>query len=775
MSEEINVRGTYEQMIFFAEDNNFSIIRIQLETPLAPFEIGDELIVTGHFQQLVAGTSYEFAGVLVDHVKYGNQFQAISALKTLPKEEENILRYLKNLKIKGIGAKTFSALYTFLGEDMLQRITEGTVAVFDGFSHPRWTEEKAQRLSEAIKAEQGTQAYFFTLIKMGFASHIVVSLQQTYGDELPQIIETDIYQLIDKFDGISLRMIDDIAQNFFIEQLPKRLYYAIIYHIKQHCYKTGSSVVTKDAIFAFFAQERAFTYAQTEIEATIDQLIKDKKLFFSAGVYALDFFYYTEQLISGRVRELGAETAAFSAHEPLIDQYIAECEYEFGITYAAPQLAAIKQALVHPLFLMSGGPGTGKTTIIRAILTIYQQLSKAHETDLTDEKLADRIALLAPTGRAAQRMQETSGLSAKTIHRFLGWDLQTNSYRYNEDNPIKTVEFIIVDEASMLDMWVLSSLLKAVPHLKQLIFVGDADQLPSVGCGQCFSDLLQSDHIPHARLTHIFRQKEASTIIDVANSINAGRKTDLYFTQSTDYNFLPLDAHKLAAALTTITQNALNKGYDMYDIQVLAPLYKGTVGIDAINTHLQRVFNPDIYDDDERFVNHAGMTFLPNDKIIQLKNLPDFDVYNGDIGKISSITHYGKNEYEVEVSFNNNTLVYTKEEMKQVRLAYCISIHKSQGSEFKLIIMPIFSQYSIMLYRQLLYTGVSRAKKALIIIGNEQAFMQGIANNRADERKTLLRALLREDAQDMPETLIEALERRIVGEALDGQSPWDFL
>jgi len=775
MDDEIKISGTYKHEIFFAADNNFSIIRISVTSAAGPFSVGDEVIVTGNFQQLDVDSMYDFTGKVVEHTKYGQQFQAVTVLKSLPKEKENIIRYLKNLKVKGVGQKTFEQLYDFFGPNILQTITEGEADIFDGFTGPRWNETKAQALSEAIKAEQGDQAYFFTLIKMGFPAHIVVQLQQQYGADLQTIVETNIYQLLDTFDGISLKVIDTIAQNFFPEQLPNRLRFALIYHIKQHCYKTGSSVVRKATIITTLEQDARFTYEIEAIDEAIDILISDRKLFFINDYYALDFFYYTEQIISQRVQELLVLQAPFAQHEGLIARYIAQCETDFAIEYAENQRAAIERALIHSVFLMTGGPGTGKTTIIRAILEIYQLLARATETDLTEEQLYGRIALLAPTGRAAQRMQMTTGLSAMTIHRFLGWDLQTNSYRFNEENPLKNIEFIIIDEASMLDMWVMSSLLKAVPNVKQIIFVGDADQLPSVGNGQCFSDLLATKDIPQSRLQHIFRQKNNSTIIDIANNINSGHKTDLYFSQSTDYNFLALQPQQLIGALTTIMHNALKKGYSMYDIQILAPLYKGNVGIDVINEQLQPVFNPDVYAEDERIVGHGGVVFLPNDKIIQLKNLPDFDVYNGDIGKIVAIEKLGKDEYEVEVVFNGNTFAYTKEEMKLVRLAYCISIHKAQGSEFQLVVLPVFSQYSIMLYRQLLYTGVTRAKKALIIVGQEQALLQGVANNREGERKTLLAYLLMQGEQSLPETLSQALAQNIIGEDLDGMSPWDFL
>ena len=775
--ETIEIKAEYIQQIFYADDSNYAIIRVILLETTADFDKGESLTVTGTFHHLELNHQYVFEGKIVEHPKYGFQFQAVSSYELLPQEKENIIRYLKNLNIKGIGQKTIERLYDTYGENMLEVFSqaEGDTSVFFGFQAKNWDETKAQALLDAIAEQQSQQLYFFRLIKMGLASNLVVQLQERYTTHLQEIIETNSYQILDDFDGINIKVIDGFVTKYFPEQVKYRLGHAIVYHMKAYCYQSGSSAMLQSEIVEVLQKDYLQNYQEAEIFDALHVLLDKKKVYEIDSFYMLDYFYLTEQLIVQNIQGLIDKQALLVHDETAIFYYIKQCEQKFGITYATQQKEAIAAALTHPIFLMTGGPGTGKTTIIRAILETYLSLQQDEEDAVEEKDTLKKIALLAPTGRAAQRMQDATGIPARTIHSFLGWDLHSNSYRFNEFNPIADVEFVIVDETSMVDMWLLASLFKALPNLQQIIFVGDADQLPSVSIGQCFQDMLESEIIAKIRMQEIFRQKHNSTIIDVSNNINEGKLTDMYFTQSADYSFIEMQPLHLLSAVEKIYLNALNKGYDMFQIQILAPLYKGKIGIDTINRHIQSIVNPDNYAEDERFITANQVVFLPNDKVIQLKNMPDYDVYNGDMGKILSIEHYGKDEYDVLIDFNGKELIYSKDEMKLLRHAYCISIHKAQGSEFQVVIMPIFYKYTIMLYRKLLYTGTSRAKKALIILGQKQALLQAIDNNRELQRRTLLAYFLAADNYQEPKTIVEAIKYNIIGEDLGGITPWDFL
>ena len=418
-----------------------------------------------------------------------------------------------------------------------------------------------------------------------------------------------------------------------------------------------------------------------------------------------------------------------------IDLKIKELEDKYKLVYGEKQKEAIIKSLENNITIITGGPGTGKTTIIKAIVELYKTLNK-----YTDKELINKIALLAPTGRASKRMSESTLLPASTIHRFLKWNKDTNEFMVDEYNPDYS-NLIIVDEVSMIDNRLMASLLKGLTNNIKLVFVGDYNQLPSVGAGNVLKDLIESDLIDTIELDLLYRQDEYSYIPTLANEIKNDSLDEDFLTEKDDYKFLECTNDVIIPSLVNIVKKVISKGYDYKRVQLMAPMYAGVNGIDNINKVLQDVFNPTLLN--KREIKYGDVTYRENDKVLQLVNDPDNNVFNGDIGVISEINYKGKSgSPEVTIDYYGNKVIYSLKDFNKFKHGFIISIHKSQGSEFELVIMPISSSYKRMLYKKLIYTGITRAKKKLIIIGEPVAFLYGVRNNSEIVRKTTLKERL---------------------------------
>ena len=402
------------------------------------------------------------------------------------------------------------------------------------------------------------------------------------------------------------------------------------------------------------------------------------------------------------------------------------------IIYDDIQLKAIESGVNNNITIITGGPGTGKTTIIKAIVSIIMDSKKARDTD---------IALLAPTGRAAKKMMETTNLPAYTIHKYLGWDKDTNTFATDEYNPNKE-KYIIVDEVSMIDTLLMEALLKGTKRDIHLILVGDYYQLPSVSEGQILKDLIDSDCLPVISLNKIYRQTEGSYILNLAYDIKSKNISEDLFIKKDDYLFINSDNDNTLSYIKEVVTKAIKKGYSDMDIQVLAPMYKSINGIDSLNIMLQELFNPKAKNKKE--IVFKDVVYREYDKVLQLVNDPDNNVYNGDIGYIEEIivSDGKKIPNQININYDGNIVEYTPDKFINFRHGYAISIHKAQGSEFDTVIMPITSNFKRMLYNKLVYTGITRAKKSLIIVGEPNSFIYGINNDYIDNRKTTLKDLI---------------------------------
>ena len=409
-----------------------------------------------------------------------------------------------------------------------------------------------------------------------------------------------------------------------------------------------------------------------------------------------------------------------------IDEKLKELEEKLKINYNETQEKAIKGALNNNITIISGGPGTGKTTIINAIVKLYIEKEKLGSADIMET-----IALLAPTGRAAKKMNSSTGIPAYTIHRYLKWYKDSNEFVYNEFNKTHH-KLIIVDEVSMIDVDLFNALLNGINSNIKLILVGDTFQLPSVGPGLVLNELIESDYFNYIPLNQIYRQSDNSYIPFLAKEIKNNDLSEEFLTKKDDYNFVNVDSSNIKKAIMQITNYSLSKGLDERNVQVLAPMYKGDAGIDALNVILQNIYNPSKRNKEE--VIYGDFIYREDDKVLQLVNDLDNNVFNGDIGFIERITGN-----KIIIDFDGNKVEYEKKDLKNIKHAYAISIHKSQGSEFMHVIMPISTSYYKMLYNKLIYTGVSRAKKSLTLVGDPTAFQRAVNNNYSSSRKTSLK------------------------------------
>ena len=510
------------------------------------------------------------------------------------------------------------------------------------------------------------------------------------------------------------------------EEDDRRVKALIIYVMKNLCFNNGDTYLTEEEIS--FNLSSYVSITSEKFDYLILQLVREGKIVIEEKRYYLKHFYEAEKYICEKICFLNDMPIMTNTS---IMKYIDNDKFN-KITYDDIQLKAIESGVNNNITIITGGPGTGKTTIIKAIVSIIMDSKKARDTD---------IALLAPTGRAAKKMMETTNLPAYTIHKYLGWDKDTNTFATDEYNPNKE-KYIIVDEVSMIDTLLMEALLKGTKRDIHLILVGDYYQLPSVSEGQILKDLIDSDCLPVISLNKIYRQTEGSYILNLAYDIKSKNISEDLFIKKDDYLFINSDNDNTLSYIKEVVTKAIKKGYSDMDIQVLAPMYKSINGIDSLNIMLQELFNPKAKNKKE--IVFKDVVYREYDKVLQLVNDPDNNVYNGDIGYIEEIivSDGKKIPNQININYDGNIVEYTPDKFINFRHGYAISIHKAQGSEFDTVIMPITSNFKRMLYNKLVYTGVTRAKKSLIIVGEPNSFIYGINNDYIDNRKTTLKDLI---------------------------------
>ncbi|RYM05266.1 ATP-dependent RecD-like DNA helicase [Sporolactobacillus sp. THM7-7] len=738
-----SIKGEPIRIIFQNKENGYTVLIVRISETDEPVK-GKEITVIGYFPAVHLHETYQFVGRLKMHPKYGQQYEVERYRKLLPQSHAGIVQYLSGDLFPGIGKKTAEAIVRTIGDDAITKILNDPSCLKDV---PKLDKEKAAFIAETLQKNEGLEKILIGLSDYGFGAQLAMKIYQTYGDDTLEVIRENPYQLVQDIEGIGFQRADELASLLGITgSHPERIQAAILYWLNERAMNDGHVFMPYDEVVAaaeklLSSPDRAI--AKADIERELDVLEEDGNLIREEEDVYLPVLYFAEKGIVTGIQKLTEQAASDEFSEAEFLEALGKVEEELSMEYAESQRQAIKQALRSPIMILTGGPGTGKTTVIQGIVSVYASL---HNLSLDPKKYDSEhsypVLLVAPTGRAAKRMKESTGLPAVTIHRLLGWN-GGSGYAHDEHEPVEG-KLLVVDEMSMVDIWLANQLFKSLPAGIQVVIVGDEDQLPSVGPGQVLSDLIQSGTVPVVRLTDIFRQAKGSSIIELAHEIKEGSAADIGVPKP-DRRFLHCHQSQVVDVVCQIAGGAEKKGYQAKDIQVLAPIYRGNAGIEKINAALQDLFNPK--SDQKRFLTYGDHEFRVGDKVLQLVNNPDDQVFNGDIGEVAAIFKAKETtdpEDTVVVSFDTVEVTYMKHDLNQLTLAYCCSIHKAQGSEFPIVILPVVKGYHRMLRRNLIYTAVTRSKEYLVLCGDEEAFSDAVSRNDVDRRHSNLARKLRE-------------------------------
>lgn len=772
LGEKSFIKGTHIVTIFHNESNLYSVVRIHVEETNEGYD-EQEVVVTGYFPRMNEHDVYVFYGAFKDHPRFGRQYVAEYFRKEMPQTKEGLIYYLSSDLFKGIGKKTAEQIVEALGDQAISVILADPEALA---KVPKLPKNKAKELYETLKEHQGLEQIMIALSQFGFGPQLSMKIYQVYKEAALDVIQKNPYQLVEDVEGIGFRRADELGQQLGLSgSHPDRVRAACLYVIESDCLQEGHVYVTKEQLLfkakQLLESKRGEAIPPDMIERELLDLAKEGKVIHEDGRFYIPTLYFAEKgIITNIKRLLEQKVTGFPEAEFLLA--LGRLEERLDVQYGPLQKDAIQQAISSPLFILTGGPGTGKTTVIKGIVEIFADL---HGVSLDPKDYHKEnpfpILLAAPTGRAAKRMSEATGLPAMTIHRLLGYNA-AEGFTHHEDEPIEG-NLLIVDEMSMVDTWLANQLLKSLPTGMQVILVGDEDQLPSVGPGQVLKDLLKTSRIPTIRLTEVYRQAEGSSIIELAHCMKKGELPADLSSPKTDRSFIRCKAEQVVDVVRQIADNAWKKGYSVKDIQVLAPMYRGPAGIDRLNRTLQELFNPK--SPQKRELSSGETVYRVGDKVLQLVNQPDQNVFNGDIGEIVAIFYAKENTEQqdlVVVSFDGNEVTYTRQDLTQITHAYCCSIHKAQGSEFPIVILPVVKSYYRMLQRNLLYTAVTRSKKFLILCGEEEAFRIGTARCDDGVRQTTLAEKIQqlfEPVDEMELPLDDA------GIGMENVSPYDFM
>ena len=710
--------GQIHQVRFYSNETFFIVASVTTE------EQERDILMTGYMPDYSEHKTYRFEGEFIEHPRYGKQFKIEKYEEVMATDKAAIIRYLASPLFKGVGMTLASCIVDTLGDDALNVIIEHP----DALDRVRgMSEERKNHILEVLQNKDESQAALRFLMENGLTLKLASKVIAVYPKNALEVVQENPYTLVETVEGIGFKTADDLAMHMEIAQNhPYRLDACLVYTIKQMCMNQGCTYVSLEPLKKQMLKAMPFL-SEAEALAVLERQVDSGTIILEDERYYPSTLYEAEQNIASTLRRYinGVEELEFDFDD--VEDQLVKLEEKWNIAYDESQKEAIYAFMENDILLLTGGPGTGKTTIVRAMLALYKKLFPTR-----------KIALVAPTGRAAKRLSEACETPAMTIHRLLKWDISTGIFNMDKEHPIEA-DLLVIDEFSMVDTYLFSQLLNACGLVSKILMIGDEAQLPSIAPGQVLFDLIRSQQIECVSLKHIFRQNAKSGIVQISHALRNGEyQDDHLFEVYQDIRFMPCRDQDVVRFVCKIAAKALKEGYDLYDFQVLAPMYQGVAGIDAINEALQKILNPP--SEDKREVRIYQHVFREGDKVLQLKNRPDDNVFNGDIGEIIEIekkdgVHYTQDRLIVD--FEGDIVEYTSQDFGQLTLAYCMSIHKAQGSEFKIVVMPIVRSHLRMLRKNLIYTGMTRAKQALFLLGDHEVFHSGIGRDEARRQTTL--------------------------------------
>lgn len=714
------IKGKIKKTIFYNADNGFlvALFRVKETNDISLKEkVNKTITITGQFPDVNLDVLMELYGKFIKNERFGMQYSVNNYVVSVPDSKEAITDFLASSFISGCGEVTAKKIVDMYGKDTLDIIKNDKtkLLMIDGM-----TESRANKIYDSLQNYNKSSDIIMTFQTLGFSIDECFKIYQKFKNRIEDILNDDFYDLKEVID---FAKVDNIYIKKYGDKTSTRIYACIIEAMQQLSNSNGDIYYYEQEIKEMLLKKFNIEINEDVFSELISDLINKDKVIKVDNIYYLKSYYDKEILIAKNLKKIDS----FKVKKIVeLDEKLEVLENKLNIKYNLEQKKAIISALNNNISIISGGPGTGKTTIINAIVKLYIE-----EHHLGNQDIVENIALLAPTGRASKKLSTSTNLPAYTIHRYLKWYKDSNDFFYNEYNRTKH-RLIIVDEVSMIDIDLFNALLNGISSNVKIIFVGDTFQLPSVGPGLILNDLIASDYFNYVPLNQIYRQSENSYIPYLAKEIKMNELSEDCLVKKDDYNFFEANNNQIKSAIKQIIEVSLSKNIDEKRMQVLAPMYRGENGIDNLNIILQSIYNPASIKKIE--IKYGDVIYRENDKVLQLINDLDNNVFNGDIGFIKQIVNN-----KIYIDFDSSEVIYEKKDLKNIKHAYAITIHKSQGSEFEHVIMPITSSYFKMLYNKLIYTGVSRAKKSLTIVGSFKAFKDAVGNNYSASRKTTLK------------------------------------